>query len=85
MPALYLGAQDDVPAPYDSRDAQARANAEAYAAYQQGWILRRTERFTTDAPHGRVVIIKGASHQMFASNPNEVLKETQQFAASLPR
>ena len=84
VPALYIGAQDDVPASYAANDAEARANAEAYAAYQKGWVMRRTERFTTDAPHGRLVIIKGASHQVFASNPEEVLQQTLNFAATLP-
>jgi hypothetical protein len=28
--------------------------AEAYIAYQHGWIQRRTARFTSDAPNGRL-------------------------------
>ena len=72
--ALYIGAEDNVPAPYDKSDLEARANAEAYIAYQHGWIPRRTEHFTTDAPNGRLVILQGASHAVFASNPQDVLR-----------
>ena len=84
VPALYIGAEDNVPAPYDKNDPEARANAEAYIAYQHGWIQRRTAHFTTDAPNGRLVILQGASHFVFASNPQDVLRETLSFANSLP-
>jgi non-heme chloroperoxidase len=84
VPALYIGAEDNIPADYDQNDLDARANAEAYIAYQHGWILRRTEHFTTDAPKGRLVILHGASHFVFLSNPQDVLRETLSFAQSLP-
>ena len=84
VPALYIGAEDNVPADYDKNDPEARANAEAYMAYQDGWIKRRTFRFTSDAPNGRLVILRGAKHMVFASNPQDVLRETLSFANSLP-
>jgi pimeloyl-ACP methyl ester carboxylesterase len=84
VPALYIGAEDNVPAPYEKNDPEARANAEAYIAYQHGWLERRTGRFRSDAPNGRLVILQGASHFVFASNPQDVLRETLSFADSLP-
>jgi non-heme chloroperoxidase len=84
VPALYIGAEDNVPANYDKNDPEARANAEAYIAYQHGWIERRTARFKSDAPNGRLVILQGASHMVFASNPQDVLRESVSFADSLP-
>jgi pimeloyl-ACP methyl ester carboxylesterase len=84
VPALYIGAEDNIPADYDKNDPEARANAEAYIAYQHGWIERRTGRFMSDAPNGRLVILKGASHMVFASNPQDVLRESLSFADSLP-
>jgi non-heme chloroperoxidase len=84
VPALYIGAEDNVPADYDKNDPEGRANAEAYIAYQHGWIERRTARFKSDAPKGRLVILQGASHLVFASNPQDVLRESLSFADSLP-
>jgi len=84
VPALYIGAEDNIPANYDKHDPDARANAEAYIAYQHGWIERRTARFKSDAPNGRFVILQGASHMVFASNPQDVLRESLSFAKSLP-
>ena len=84
VPALYIGAEDNVPADYDKNDPEARADAEAYIAYQHGWIERRTTRFKSDAPNGRLVILQGASHMVFASNPQDVLRESLSFADSLP-
>jgi non-heme chloroperoxidase len=84
VPALYIGAEDNIPADYDKNDPEARANAEAYIAYQHGWIERRTARFKSDAPNGRLVILKGASHMVFASNPQDVLRESLSFADPLP-
>jgi non-heme chloroperoxidase len=84
VPALYIGAEDNVPANYDKIDLEARANAEAYIAYQHGWIERRTAPFKSDAPNGRLVILQGASHMVFASNPQDVLRESLSFANSLP-
>jgi pimeloyl-ACP methyl ester carboxylesterase len=84
VPALYIGAEDNIPADYDKNDPEASANAEAYIAYQHGWIERRTYRFTTDAPNGRLVILKGANHMVFASNPQDVIRESLSFADSLP-
>jgi non-heme chloroperoxidase len=83
VPALYIGAEDNIPAPYDKNDPEGRADAEAYIAYQHGWIQRRTAHFMTDAPNGRLVIVQGASHFVFASNPQDVLRETLSFASSL--
>jgi non-heme chloroperoxidase len=84
VPALYIGAEDNVPANYDKNDPEARTNAEAYIAYQHGWIERRTTHFKSDAPNGRLVILQGASHMVFASNPQDVLRESLSFAGSLP-
>jgi hypothetical protein len=56
----------------------------AYIAYQHGWIERRTARFKSDAPNGRLSILQGASHMVFASNPQDVLRESLMFADSLP-
>jgi non-heme chloroperoxidase len=84
VPALYIGAEDNIPADFDKNDAEARANAEAYIAYQHGWIQRRTEHFTTDAPNGRLVILQGASHFVFVSNSQDVLRESLSFAKSQP-
>jgi non-heme chloroperoxidase len=84
VPALYIGAEDNVPANYDKNDPEARTNAEAYIAYQHGWIERRTAHFKSDAPNGRLVILQGASHMVFASNPQDVLRESLSFAGSLP-
>jgi pimeloyl-ACP methyl ester carboxylesterase len=84
VPALYIGAEDNIPANYDKNDPEARANAEAFIAYQHGWIERRTARFKSDAPNGRLVILQGASHMVFASNPQDVLRESLSFADSLP-
>ena len=84
VPALYIGAEDNIPADYDKTDPEARANAEAYIAYQHGWIERRTYRFKSDAPNGRLVILHGASHYVFTSNPQDVLRESLSFADSLP-
>jgi pimeloyl-ACP methyl ester carboxylesterase len=84
VPALYIGAEDNIPANYDKNDPEARANADAYIAYQHGWIERRTARFKSDAPNGRLVILKGANHMVFASNPQDVLREILSFADSLP-
>jgi non-heme chloroperoxidase len=84
VPALYIGAEDNIPADYDKTDPEARANAEAYIAYQHGWIQRRTSRFLSDAPNGRLVVVQGASHMVFASNPQDVLRETLNFTHSLP-
>ena len=84
VPALYIGAEDNVPAKYDKSDPEARTNAEAYIAYQHGWIERRTARFKSDVPNGRLVILQGASHMVFASNPQDVLRESLSFADSLP-
>jgi non-heme chloroperoxidase len=83
VPALYIGAEDNIPANYDKTDPETRANAEAYIAYQHGWIQRRTEHFTTDAPNGRLVILQGASHFVFVSNPQDVLRESLSFTESL--
>lgn len=74
-----------MPADYDKNDPEARANAEAYIAYQHGWIKRRILRFKSDAPNGRLVILQGASHMLFASNPQDVLRESLSFANSLPQ
>jgi pimeloyl-ACP methyl ester carboxylesterase len=84
IPALYIGAEDNIPAEYNKNDPEARADAEAYIAYQHGWIERRTARFTSDAPNGRLVILQGASHYVFTSNPQDVLREASRFADSLP-
>jgi non-heme chloroperoxidase len=84
VPALYIGAEDNIPANYDKNDPEARANAEAYIAYQHGWIERRTAHFKSDAPNGRLVVLQGASHMVFASNPQDVLRESLSFAGSLP-
>jgi non-heme chloroperoxidase len=84
VPALYIGAEDNIPVNYDKNDPEARANAEAYIAYQHGWIERRTARFKSDAPNGRLMILQGASHMVFASNPQDVLRESLNFANSLP-
>ena len=84
VPALYIGAEDNIPADYDKNDPEASANAEAYIAYQHGWIDRRTARFKSDAPNGRLVILKGANHMVFASNPQDVLRESLSFADFLP-
>ena len=83
VPALYIGAEDNIPADYDTNDPEARANAEAYIAYQHGWIERRTYRFKSDAPNGRLVILHGARHNVFTSNPQDVLRESLSFADSL--
>jgi len=85
VPALYIGAEDNIPVQHNENDPEARADAEAYIAYQHGWIQRRTEHFTTDAPNGRLSILQGASHFVFLSNPQDVLRETLRFAESLPR
>lgn len=84
VPGLYIGAEDNNPADYDKNDPEALANADAYIAYQHGWIERRTARFKSDAPNGRLVILKGANHMVFASNPQDVLRESLSFADSLP-
>jgi pimeloyl-ACP methyl ester carboxylesterase len=84
VPALYIGAEDNIPANYDKNDPEARANAEVYIAYQHGWIERRTARFKSDAPNGRLVILQGASHMVYASNPQDVLRESLSFVDSLP-
>jgi hypothetical protein len=76
------GAEDNVPADFDKNDPEARANAEAYIGYQHGWIERRTYRFNSDAPNGRLVVLQGASHMVFASNPQDVLRESLRFADS---
>ena len=83
VPALYIGAEDNIPADYDKNDPEVRANAEAYVAYQHGWIERRTFSFKSDAPNGRLVILSGASHMVFASNPNDLPRESLSFADSL--
>jgi len=36
------------------------------------------------APNGRLVILKGANHMVFASNPQDVLRESLSFADFLP-
>jgi pimeloyl-ACP methyl ester carboxylesterase len=84
VPALYIGAEDNIPMEYDKKDPDARANAEAYIAYQHDWIERRTYRFNSEAPNRRLVILKGASHMVFASNPENVLRESLSLADSLP-
>jgi non-heme chloroperoxidase len=84
VPSLYIGAEDNIPAEYDKNDPEASANAKAYIAYQHGWIERRTYRFKSDAPNGRLVILQGASHNLFTSNPQDVLRESLSFAVSLP-
>jgi non-heme chloroperoxidase len=84
VPALYIGAEDNIPANYDKNDPEARANAEAYIAYQHGWIERRTARFKSDAPNGRLVVLQGASHMVYASNPQDLLRESLSFADALP-
>lgn len=84
VPALYIGAAENDPGDYDANDPEARANAAAYVAYQNGWIARRTANFLQDAPNGRVVIEQRASHYVFLSNEDEVLREISVFAAALP-
>jgi hypothetical protein len=75
VPALYICAEDNIPANYDKTNPETRTNAEAYIANQHDWIQRRTEHFTTDAPNGRLVILQGASHFVFVSNPQEVCEK----------
>jgi non-heme chloroperoxidase len=84
VPALYIGAAENDPGEFDANDPEARANAAAYIAYQNGWIARRTANFLQDAPNGRVVIMQRASHFVFLSNEDDVLREIAVFAAALP-
>jgi non-heme chloroperoxidase len=84
VPALYIGAADNDPGDYDRNDPEARANAEAFIAYQNGWIERRTARFLQDAPSGRLVIEQRASHFVFISNQDDVLREMRAFIQTLP-
>ena len=83
VPALYIGAAENDPGIFDKNDPEARSNSEAYVAYQNGWIARRTARFLEDAPNGRLVIEQHASHFVFLSNEDDVLLEILAFAASL--
>jgi non-heme chloroperoxidase len=84
VPALYIGAADNDPGDYDRNDPEARANAEAFIAYQNGWIGRRTAKFLQDAPNGRLVIEQRASHFVFISNQDDVLREMRAFIQTLP-
>ena len=83
LPALYIGAAENDHGDFDAADPEARANADAYIAYQNGWIARRTATFLKDAPLGRLVIEQRASHQVFISNEADVLREIHAFAATL--
>lgn len=42
-------------------------------------------RFKAAHPHARVVVLQNAQHAVFASNPEEVIKEMRAFLADLPR
>jgi non-heme chloroperoxidase len=84
VPALYIGAAQNDPGDFDANDPEARANAAAYIAFQNGWIARRSANFLQYAPNGRVVIMQRASHFVFLSNEDDVLREISVFAASLP-
>ncbi len=83
VPALYIAAEDNTPAPAKEDDPEARRNAEAYMAYQHGWLEYKTGRFKFDAPNGRLVVLQGASHFVFASNAQDVLREAVMFSESL--
>ena len=85
VPALYIGAAENDPGEFNKNDPEAQANADAYVAYQNGWIARRTANFLKDAPNGRLIIEQKANHYVFLSNQKELLREILNFAQNVPR
>ena len=71
------------PGDYDLNDPEARANAEAFIAYQNAWTERRTATFLQDVPNGHLVIEQRASHFVFISNQDNVLREMRVFIQTL--
>jgi pimeloyl-ACP methyl ester carboxylesterase len=83
VPALVIVAEEDNPAP-SGDDPQAHAQAARLV------LTKRTKELQVAAwkrqvPSAQVVVIPHATHYVFRSNEAEVLREMNNFIATLPR
>lgn len=79
-PALAIFADPHAAPPQIARDA---AKAAAWEQHDEEGTTRFVVAFQKGNPAAKVVKIAGASHLIFRSNPNEVLREMNAFIASL--
>jgi non-heme chloroperoxidase len=83
VPALVIFADEDSLAPASGDDPQARAQVA-----RQALVKRRKElqvaAFKRQVPSARVVVIPHATHYVFRSNEDDVLREMNAFIAVLP-
>jgi len=83
VPALVIFADEDSLAPASGDDPQARAQVA-----RQALVKRRKElqvaAFKRQVPSARVVVIPDATHYVFRSNEDDVLREMNAFIAVLP-
>ncbi len=85
VPALGIYAVVDDPGAANMQDPEQRAYAEAYQWFQRQRAARSIALFQQDLPHARLVRIERADHYVFLSNESEVISNTNEFIASLPR
>lgn len=64
-------------------DSANRAQAVAFASQYNKWKQRIQDRFRAEVRHGHVVVIPGANHYVFLSNPNETERAMREFLAQL--
>ncbi len=83
VPALGIFAVIDDPGAADMKDAEQRANAEAYMWFQRERAARQVALFQRDLPEARVVKIERADHYVYLSNQSEVLDEINRFISDL--
>ena len=83
-PALALYAVQDSPPVPQTASAELRTRANEY--WQTRWlptVRQMIEKFTREAPAGRVVVLENASHNLFRDRETEVLREMTGFYSSL--
>jgi len=68
----------------DSRDPDVRARVEAWTKAAQEISGARVRAFTEGLPRARVVTLANATHYLFITNENDVLREMRAFMATLP-
>jgi pimeloyl-ACP methyl ester carboxylesterase len=84
--AIYAGATDLRKrfSLYASFDSANKAQARTYIDGVNAWAAGVQNRFRAEVKDGRVVVIPGANHFIFMSNPDEVERVMRDFLGHLP-
>jgi pimeloyl-ACP methyl ester carboxylesterase len=85
VPALAIFASPHDLGPWTRTDAANRAAFEAWSRFDQGMTERQAAWFERGVAGSRVIRIPNASHHLFLTHEDQVLREVNAFIQSLAR